>query len=60
VDATQTVGTIFNRIERVTHKDWFDTECEQATFKKTKQTEGCEKEIILGKQWRNIELPEMR
>jgi hypothetical protein len=25
-----------NRIERVTYKDWFDTECEQATIIKNK------------------------
>jgi len=25
---TQTAGTILNRIERVTYKDWFDAECE--------------------------------
>ena len=31
---TQTDGTILNRIERVTYKDWFDTECEQATISK--------------------------
>ena len=33
---TQTTGTILNRIERVTHKDWFDVECEQATLSKNK------------------------
>jgi hypothetical protein len=27
---------------------------------KTKHKKGCNKEIILGKQWRNIELPEVR
>ena len=31
---TQTAGTIFNRIERVTYKDWFDAECKQATISK--------------------------
>jgi hypothetical protein len=33
---TQTAGTILNRIERVTYKDWFDAECEQATVTKNK------------------------
>jgi hypothetical protein len=33
---TQTAGTILDRIERVTYKDWFDTECEQATISKNK------------------------
>ena len=33
---TQTAGTILKRIERVTYKDWFDTECEQATISKNK------------------------
>ena len=33
---TQTAGTILNRIERVTYKDWFDAECEQATISKNK------------------------
>jgi hypothetical protein len=32
----QTAGTILNRIERVTYKDWFDAECEQATISKNK------------------------
>jgi hypothetical protein len=27
---------------------------------KTMHTKGCTKEITLGKQWRNIELPEVR
>jgi hypothetical protein len=31
---TQTAGAILNRTERVTHTDWFDTECEQATINK--------------------------
>jgi hypothetical protein len=31
---TQTAGTILDSIERVTHKDWFDAECEQATISK--------------------------
>jgi hypothetical protein len=26
---TQTADTILGRTERVTHKDWFDAECEQ-------------------------------
>jgi hypothetical protein len=52
---TQTAGTILNRMERVTYQDWFDAECEQATISKTKHTKGCNKEILLGKQWRNIE-----
>jgi hypothetical protein len=30
----QTAGTILNRIEIVTYKDWFDMECEQATISK--------------------------
>jgi len=30
----QTAGTMLNRIERVTYKDWFDAECEQATVSK--------------------------
>jgi hypothetical protein len=32
----QTAGTILDRIERVTYKDWFDAECEQATINKNK------------------------
>ena len=32
----QTAGTILNRIETVTYKDWFDAECEQATISKNK------------------------
>ena len=32
----QSTSTIFDRIERVTHKDWFDAECEQATISKNK------------------------
>jgi len=56
---TQTAGTILNRIERVTYKDWFDAECEQGTINKKQSIQkGCNKEIILRKQWRNIELPE--
>jgi hypothetical protein len=35
---TQTAGTISDRIERVTYRDWFDAECEQATITKTKHT----------------------
>jgi len=31
---TQTAGTILDRIERVTYKDRFDAECEQATISK--------------------------
>ena len=31
---TQTAGTILERIERVTYKEWFDAECEQATISK--------------------------
>jgi len=30
----QTAGTILDRIGRVTYKDWFDAECEQATISK--------------------------
>jgi hypothetical protein len=52
----QTAGTILDRIERVTYKDWFDAECEQATISKSMHTRGCNKDIILGKQWRNTEL----
>jgi hypothetical protein len=33
---TQTADTILNRMERVTYKDWFDAECEQATISKNK------------------------
>jgi hypothetical protein len=33
----QTAGTILNRIERVTHKDWFDVECQQVTLSKKKK-----------------------
>jgi hypothetical protein len=33
---TQTASTILDRIDRVTHKDWFDAECEQATISKNK------------------------
>jgi hypothetical protein len=33
---TQTAGTILNRIERVTYKDWSEAECEQATISKNK------------------------
>jgi hypothetical protein len=33
---TLTVDTILNRMERVTYKDWFDAECEQATISKNK------------------------
>jgi hypothetical protein len=33
---TQTAGAILNRTERVTHTDWFDTECEQAKINKNK------------------------
>jgi len=33
---TQTAATILNRTERVTYKDWFDTEFEQATISKNK------------------------
>jgi hypothetical protein len=32
----QTAGTMLNRIERVTYKDWSDAECEQATISKNK------------------------
>ena len=32
----QTAGTILDRIERATYKDWFDAECEQATISKNK------------------------
>ena len=32
----QTADTILNRMERVTYKDWFDAECEQATISKNK------------------------
>ena len=32
----QTGNTILNRIERVTYKDWFDAECEQAAISKNK------------------------
>jgi hypothetical protein len=32
----QTADTILNITERVTHKDWFDAECEQATISKNK------------------------
>jgi hypothetical protein len=32
----RTAATILNRIERVTHKDWFDAEYEQATLSKNK------------------------
>jgi len=45
----QTASTILDRIERVTHKDWFDAECEQTTISKTMHTKGHNKEIILGK-----------
>ena len=31
----QTAGTISDRIERVTYKDWFDAECKQATISKS-------------------------
>jgi hypothetical protein len=37
---TQTADTPFNRIERVTYKDWFDAECEQATISKNKAYRG--------------------
>ena len=30
----QTASIILDRIERETHKDWFDAECEQATISK--------------------------
>jgi len=30
----QTAGTILDRIESVTYKDWFDAECKQATISK--------------------------
>jgi len=33
---TQSAGAILNRTERVTHTDWFDIECEQATNNKNK------------------------
>ena len=33
---TQTAGTVLNRIERVTYRDWFDAEYEQATISKNK------------------------
>jgi len=33
---TQTASIILDRIERVTHKEWFDAECEQATISKNK------------------------
>jgi len=33
---TQTADTVLNRMERVTYKDWFDAECEQATINKNK------------------------
>ena len=33
---TPTAGTILNRIERVTYKDLFDAECEQAAISKNK------------------------
>jgi hypothetical protein len=32
----QTADIILNRMERVTYKDWFDAECEQATINKNK------------------------
>jgi len=31
---TQTGGTILNRLETVTYKDWFDAECKRATISK--------------------------
>jgi len=31
---TQTTGTILDRIKRLTYKDWFHAECEQATISK--------------------------
>jgi len=33
---TQTADTMLKRMERVTYKDWFDAECEQATISKNK------------------------
>jgi hypothetical protein len=33
---TQTADIILNRMERVTYKDWFYAECEQATISKNK------------------------
>ena len=33
---TQTASTILNKTEGVTHNDWFDAECEQATVSKNK------------------------
>jgi hypothetical protein len=40
---TQTAGTVLNRIERVTYKDWFDPECEQATISKNKAYKSTQK-----------------
>jgi len=57
---TQTAGTVLDSIERVTHKDWVDAECEQQQLAKAMHTKGCNKEIILGNQWRNIKLPEVK
>jgi hypothetical protein len=33
---TRTADTVLNRMERVTYKNWFDAECEQATISKNK------------------------
>jgi hypothetical protein len=33
---TQTADTILNKMERVTYKNWFDAECEQARISKNK------------------------
>ena len=71
---TQTADTVLDRTERVTHKDWLDAECEQATTSKNWLDAECEqattskncaykkcnKEIVHGNQWRNTELPEVR
>jgi hypothetical protein len=47
-----------SRTEKVTHNNWFDAGCEQATISKNDAYKQRNNEITLGKQWRNTEMPE--
>jgi ABC-type uncharacterized transport system fused permease/ATPase subunit len=55
---TQTAGTVLNRTERITYKNWFNAECEQATFDKNKAYKRMQQSIL--RKQRNIELPDWR
>ena len=51
---TQTADTVLDRTERVTHKDWLDAECEQATTSKNWLDEACE-QATTSKNWLDAE-----